>query len=404
MNSTLSFVGLFLEGVLSFFSPCVLPLVPLYIGYLTQDLDMTEDKKVIRQKTILLTFFFVLGISTVFFIAALGSSALRNFFESNKIWFQLGGGVVLVLFGLFSLGWIQIPFLAQERRISFQKKTNSNYLNAYLLGFFFSFAWSPCIGPLLASAMVVASSASSTFLSFLYMLAYTLGFILMFILIGLFTEEVLSFLKKHASVVKYTKVLGGVVVAGMGIYMLMQGVQQVNALRNLASEPVAANTQSEELVDNGESELIDESNLTDIQKYDVTLRNSAGEDVTLSSYSDGKPIIMTFFGTWCGYCNEQLPYMQEINDTRDDVKILLIAHPGVGQEGNKQYIEDYMKEKGYSMEILYDPYQKAIQMYNVSGFPTTYLFKEDGNIFGYAPGYLPKENLMEALDSMGENS
>ena len=86
---SLSIVGLFLEGLLSFFSPCVLPLVPLYIGYLTQGLDMNENKNVLRKKTVLLTFFFVLGICTVFFIAGLGSSALRSAYEANKLWFQL---------------------------------------------------------------------------------------------------------------------------------------------------------------------------------------------------------------------------------------------------------------------------------------------------------------------------
>lgn len=388
MNSTLSFVGLFLEGVLSFFSPCVLPLVPLYIGYLTQDLDMTEDKKVIRQKTILLTFFFVLGISTVFFIAALGSSALRNFFESNKIWFQLGGGVVLVLFGLFSLGWIQIPFLEQERRISFQKKTNSKYLNAYLLGFFFSFAWSPCIGPLLASAMVVASSASSTFLSFLYMLAYTLGFILMFILIGLFTEEVLSFLKKHASVVKYTKVLGGVVVAGMGIYMLSQGVITIRALQNMASQPMA---------ENGQAEMVSEEDKTDIEKYDVTLSDINNNKVQLSSYK-GKTTVVMFFGTWCHYCNEELPHLQELQNEDDSIKVLLIALPNVGSEKDKTYIDQYLKDRGYTFDVLYDDNSQATMTYGISGYPTTFIFKEDGNIYGYVPGYLPKENLVKAIE------
>ncbi|MBR2824946.1 MAG: redoxin domain-containing protein [Solobacterium sp.] len=384
---SLSLVGLFLEGLLSFFSPCVLPLVPLYIGYLTQGLDMNEDKNKLRKKTVFLTFFFVLGICTVFFIAGLGSSALRSVFEKNKLWFQLIGGIVLVLFGLFSLGWIRIPFLEKERRLPFKMKGNMNYLNAYLLGFFFSFAWSPCIGPLLASAMMVASSASTPGLSILYMLAYTLGFIFVFILIGLFTEEVMGFIKKHASIVRHTKLVGGAVVLGMGIYMLNQGVTTIRSLQSLTSQPIA---------ENGQAEVVAEDNLTDIEKYDVTLTDYDGNKVQLSSYK-GKTTMVMFFGTWCHYCNQELPHLQEIQNEDTSVKIVLIAQPNVGTEGDKEYIHNFLSEKGYSMEVLYDENGQATMTYGIAGYPTTFIFKEDGNVFGYVPGYASKESLVDAI-------
>lgn len=385
---SLSIVGLFLEGLLSFFSPCVLPLVPLYIGYLTQGLDMNENKNVLRKKTILLTFFFVLGICTVFFIAGLGSSALRSAYEANRLWFQLFGGILLILFGLFALGWIRIPFLEKERRLPFKMKGNMNYLNAYLLGFFFSFAWSPCIGPLLASAMMAASSASTTGLSILYMMAYALGFIFMFILIGLFTEEVLGFLKKHASVVKYTKILGGLVVVGMGVYMLSQGVITIRALQNIASQPVA---------ENGQAEMVSEEDKTDIEKYDVTLSDINNNKVQLSSYK-GKTTVVMFFGTWCHYCNEELPILQEIQNEDDSIKVLLIALPNVGSEKDKTYIDQYLKDRGYTFDVLYDDNSQATMTYGISGYPTTFIFKEDGNVYGYVPGYIPKENLVKAIE------
>lgn len=389
---SLSIVGLFLEGLLSFFSPCVLPLVPLYIGYLTQGLDMNENKNVLRKKTILLTFFFVLGICTVFFIAGLGSSALRSAYEANKLWFQLFGGILLILFGLFALGWIRIPFLEKERRLPFKMKGNMNYLNAYLLGFFFSFAWSPCIGPLLASAMMAASSASTTGLSILYMMAYALGFIFMFILIGLFTEEVLGFLKKHASVVKYTKILGGLVVVGMGVYMLSQGVTTIRALQNMASQPMAENRQAE---------MVSEEDKTDIEKYDVTLSDINNNKVQLSSYK-GKTTVVMFFGTWCHYCNEELPILQELQNEDDSIKVVLIALPNVGSEGDKTFIDQYLKERGYTLDVLYDDNSQATMTYGISGYPTTFIFKEDGNVYGYVPGYIPKESLLEAIQKSRE--
>ena len=281
--------ALFLEGLLSFFSPCVLPLVPLYIGYLTSGIDTNLSKAKVRIQTTVRTLFFVLGISTVFFLAGLGSSALRYFFQKNTIFFSIIGGFLLILFGLFSLGIIDIPFLQKEHRIISFKKNKNGIIRSYLLGFFFSFAWSPCVGPLLASAMLKSASAESALIGWLYIGCYTLGFIIIFILLGLFTEEVLMLLKKHTNIVRYTKIIGGIVVLCMGIYMLNIGFTSIKALENKTSDNTT-------VVENSNDE-----NLTDIEKYSFTLKDNKGNDVTLSEYK-GKTVVLNFFATWCTYC------------------------------------------------------------------------------------------------------
>ncbi len=381
-------IALFLEGLLSFFSPCVLPLVPLYIGYLTSDLKVNEKQSKLRIETMIRTFFFVLGISTVFFLVGLGSSALRVFFTKHSIIFTLVGGFLLILFGLFSLGVIEVPLLQKEYRLVSFKSQKNKYLNAYLLGFFFSFAWSPCIGPLLASALVKSASAATASIGWLYIGAYTLGFIVVFILVGLFTEEVLVILKKHNNIVRYTKIIGGVVVLGMGIYMLYTGFQSIEALEK-SSDTVISETQSDE-------------NLTDIEKYSFTLKDSDDNEVTLSDYK-GKTVILNFFATWCTYCKQELPTLEEIHQTRDDVVVLLVAAPNVGNEGDQEYIENFMKENGYTMTVLYDESSQVVNAYNVTGLPTSFFFKEDGNVLGYAPGYVEESTLNEILEQCKNN-
>ncbi len=381
-------IALFLEGLLSFFSPCVLPLVPLYIGYLTSDLKVNEKQSKLRIETMIRTFFFVLGISTVFFLVGLGSSALRVFFTKHSIIFTLVGGFLLILFGLFSLGVIEVPLLQKEYRLVSFKSQKNKYLNAYLLGFFFSFAWSPCIGPLLASALVKSASAATATIGWLYIGAYTLGFIVVFILVGLFTEEVLVILKKHNNIVRYTKIIGGVVVLGMGIYMLYTGFQSIEALEK-SSDTVISETQSDE-------------NLTDIEKYSFTLKDSDDNEVTLSDYK-GKTVILNFFATWCTYCKQELPTLEEIHQTRDDVVVLLVATPNVGNEGDQEYIENFMKENGYTMTVLYDESSQVVNAYNVTGLPTSFFFKEDGNVLGYAPGYVEESTLNEILEQCKNN-
>ena len=377
--------ALFLEGLLSFFSPCVLPLVPLYIGYLTSGIDTNLSKAKVRIQTTVRTLFFVLGISTVFFLAGLGSSALRYFFQKNTIFFSIIGGFLLILFGLFSLGIIDIPFLQREHRIVSFKQNKNGIIRSYLLGFFFSFAWSPCVGPLLASAMLKSASAESALIGWLYIGCYTLGFIIIFILLGLFTEEVLMLLKKHTNIVRYTKIIGGIVVLCMGIYMLNTGFTSIKALENKTSDNTT-------VVENSNDE-----NLTDIEKYSFTLKDNKGNDVTLSEYK-GKTVVLNFFATWCTYCKMELPSLEEINSTRDDIVIFLVATPDIGNEGSKEYIESFMEENGYSMTVLYDDTGEVVSKYNVSGLPTSFFFKPDGSVLGYVPGYVEESSLISILE------
>lgn len=377
--------ALFLEGLLSFFSPCVLPLVPLYIGYLTSGIDTNLSKDKVRIQTTVRTLFFVLGISAVFFLAGLGSSALRYFFQKNTIFFSIIGGFLLILFGLFSLGIIDIPFLQREHRIISFKQNKNGIIRSYLLGFFFSFAWSPCVGPLLASAMLKSASAESALIGWLYIGCYTLGFIIIFILLGLFTEEVLMLLKKHTNIVRYTKIIGGIVVLCMGIYMLNIGFTSIKALENKTSDNTT-------VVENSNDE-----NLTDIEKYSFTLKDNKGNDVTLSEYK-GKTVVLNFFATWCTYCKMELPSLEEINSTRDDIVIFLVATPNIGNEGSKEYIESFMEENGYSMTVLYDETGEVVSKYNVSGLPTSFFFKPDGSVLGYVPGYVEESSLISILE------
>ena len=397
-GSTVTLTGLFLEGLLSFFSPCVLPLVPLYIGYLTAGREEGEERKPLR--TFLLTVCFVLGICTVFLIAALGSSALRLFFQHHTLQFQLAGGFLLLLFGMMMLGVIRVPFLEKDYRIPGVKPGKSSPLQAYLLGFFFSFAWSPCIGPLLASAMVASASASSAAQGSLYILAYGLGFVIPFLITGLFTDTILAWLKKHAGIVKWTGIIGGAVVACMGIYMLFQANHSILALqRQAAAEPVVVS--NEPAADNtasAESEtaaIAEDDGASDSQKYDFALKDKDGTEHRLTDYN-GKPVLLNFFGTWCGYCNEELPSLQRIHD-EGRVQVVLIAAPGFNGEGDIDYVEQYMKEAGYSLPILYDSDFQVSGMYGISSYPTTFIIKSDGNFLGYMPGYMPDEMLDEVI-------
>ena len=402
MNPAINIGSLFLEGLLSFFSPCVLPLLPLYFGYLSKDavtVDEQGNKKYSRIKVLVMTIFFVLGICTVFVLLSLGTSAFRSFFTDNTLIIQIIGGVLLILFGLVSLHVIEIPFLQKEHRSSFRTSGKMTWLNAYLMGFFFSFAWSPCIGPMLASALVVSAGASSQLLGFVYIGAYALGFVIMFLIAGLFTEELLNLFQKKRNIIRYTEVIGGIIIIVMGGYMLFQAGSDIASRSSTSaaavptSEPTAAPSAAAEATAEAETDT-----RPDIEKYGFTLNDRNGTAVNLSDYK-GKKIVLNFFGTWCPYCKEELPYLQEINDTRDDVQVVLIATPNSGSEGSIEDINAFMDDNGYTMQVLFDTDLSVTYSYGVSGYPTTCIFQTDGDVYGCAPGYVQEDQMNEYLDA-----
>ena len=389
MNIQISAGSLFLEGLLSFFSPCVLPLIPLYISYLTRDArEENEDGTYTyrRRKTFFLTLCFVLGICTVFFLAGLGSAALRTFFADHKKEMQIIGGIVLILFGLVSLHVIEIPFLNRTYQNSLDLTGRMSYLKAWLMGFFFSFAWSPCIGPMLAQAIVMSSAAETAAEGWLMIGSYTLGFILMFLLLGLFTGEVLNFLKKHRDVVKYTGIAGGVVVLLMGCYMLWQGFTSARAVSNNTAGEIPQETAQEE-----KNPTVDE--------FDFTLPTWQGDTVTLSDQK-GKVVILSFYETWCQYCNQELPTLQKIHETMDDVSVIIVTTPSVGSEGDREFVSGYLKDKGITAQVVYDEKLEMTGTFAVAGYPTTFFIDKNGVYIGYFPGYAPEEMMLEYIETL----
>ena len=166
IETSVSAVTVFLQGALSFFSPCVLPLVPLYVSYLAGGAAVVDENGVRRYprgRIFLNTLFFVAGISFAFFLLGLGLSALGAFFHDYQVWFARASGVIILLFGLYQLGLgRRAMLLERERRLPFRlDKLAMNPAVALVMGFTFSFAWTPCVGPTLSSVLLMASSGSS---------------------------------------------------------------------------------------------------------------------------------------------------------------------------------------------------------------------------------------------------
>lgn len=220
LGADISIILVFAEGFISFFSPCVLPLIPVYISYLAgKGKKVNSDGTITyeRKEVLFNTLFFVMGISSVFFILGLSFSALGIFFNRNRELFSKIGGAAIIILGLVQLDIVKLNFLAREKRISLNLSGKMNPFLAYIMGFTFSFAWTPCVGPVLASVLILASNARNVFTGNLLVALYALGFIIPFLILGFFTTETLNFFKEKRNLVKYTIKIGGVILVIMGI-------------------------------------------------------------------------------------------------------------------------------------------------------------------------------------------
>ena len=391
MSTQITAGSLFLEGLLSFFSPCVLPLIPLYFAYLTKGASYTDEEgntQYDRIRTMILTVGFVLGICTVFAIAGLAASALRTFFTDYRVLFEVIGGMILIFMALSVFGIIQIPLLSKFSPSSVQAGSMS-FFKAWLFGFTVSFAWSPCVGPMLAQAVLQASQAETAAAGWMYLGCYTLGFIVIFLAAGLFTNEVLRFIRKYRSVVRFTGILSGLVVGGMGVYLLVSGTQDYTRL--LKGNTVIPDETAEQ-----ETDPASQSEAATTDQYDFELPDIYGNTVSLKDFK-GQTIVLDFYETWCTYCNESLGTLAKA-DAMDDVKVLMIVTPSLGSEKTKEGIRLFLEKQGYEFHLVYDEDGTVSRQFGISGYPTTYFIRPGGEYYGYMPGYMPEDNFLAIVE------
>ena len=163
LTPDISAIAVFLQGLFSFFSPCVLPLLPVYFGYLsggTAERNADGSLFFERGRVMINTLFFVLGISSAFFLLGLGASAAGSALIKHQKAITCAGGVLMILFGLYQSGLLgEWGFLAKEWRLPFRFETMAaSPVMAFVFGFVFSFAWTPCVGPMFSSVLILAAA------------------------------------------------------------------------------------------------------------------------------------------------------------------------------------------------------------------------------------------------------
>lgn len=383
MSELVQIFAMFLEGIISFFSPCVIPLIPLYMGYLaTNAKEIDENGNVTYKKKIVLiyTLFFILGISMSFFILGLSFTGLGLFFKDNRKIFLEIGGIIIVILGLFQLGIIKVDFLNKEKKLKINFNPNKmSKKTAFLMGFLFSFAWTPCVGPALSSTLIMASTASTALIGNLFVLVYAIGFLLPFIILGLFTTKVLNIIKRKQNILNYIVKIGAIIIIVMGCYVSYTGFTMESTKDK---EPVKST---------GKVELATPINFT--------LKDQEGNTHTLDDYI-GKTIVLHFYAIDCFSCLDELPHIEKIyndyNQNKDDVIILGIANTS---RNPKDDIIDFLNKNSYTFTSLMAK-NKLFDKYYITTYPNTYIINSNGNIAFVTFGSMTYEDLKEEIEKV----
>ncbi|MEN1969960.1 cytochrome c biogenesis protein CcdA [Lentibacillus sp. N15] len=199
-------------GFLSFISPCVLPLYPAFLSYITgmSVSDLKDDSKKFNKKSILHTIFFLLGFSCVFIMLGYSSSLITGFLDTYKDVIRQIGAILIVFFGLVIVGALNFNFLMKDKRITFKNRP-SGYIGSFIIGLAFSLGWQPCMGPILG--IVITLVAQNPDVGMIMMISYILGFSLPFLILSFFIGK-LAWIKRHSIILVK---IGGYIMIFMGI-------------------------------------------------------------------------------------------------------------------------------------------------------------------------------------------
>ena len=383
MTELMQILGIFLEGLISFFSPCVIPLIPLYMGYLAtnaKEIDTYGNVTYKKKVVLIYTLFFILGISMSFFILGLSFTGLGLFFKDNRKIFLEVGGIIIVILGLFQLGILKVNFLNKEKKLKINfNPNNMTKKTAFLMGFLFSFAWTPCVGPALSSTLIMASTASTALIGNLFVLVYAIVFLLPFIILGLFTTKVLNIIKRKQNILNYVVKIGALIIIIMGGFVFYTGFTM-------------------EVVKDDDN-TIKASKVELGTPINFTLKDQFNKTHTLDDYI-GKTIVLHFYAIDCFSCLDELPNIEKIyndyNQNKDDVIILSIANTS---RNPKKDIIDFLKENNYTFTSLMAK-KKLFNKYYVTTYPNTYIINSDGNIAFTSFGSLSYDRLKEEIEKV----
>ncbi|OAS15504.1 cytochrome c biogenesis protein CcdA [Paenibacillus oryzisoli] len=405
----MDFILAFSAGLLSFISPCVLPLIPVYFSYIVGSSlpDLVTNKG--RSHVVYKSLFFILGFSLVFIGLGISVSSISKIFTSNLSIFRHIGGVIIILFGLHMTGIFKIKLLYSEKRL-LTSGPSVRKTGPFLVGMAFAIGWTPCIGPMLSTILIYAGSMETIQKGVLLLTAYSLGMAVPFVLSAFLVEHISRLLKKVAKYLPIFSIISGVIMIFMGLLVFTNRMEMMNQslsfitssysiseqaeVESSSLQPASPNPESTEETTTPNALVLNAQERE--SAIDFTVTDLHGERVTLSDLK-GKNVYINFWATWCKWCIKEMPDMEKVYHDYKDENLVLLA-VDVGESHDK--VTAYLKEHPYSFRVVLDPDKKVTQAYKLRSIPVSIFVDKQGRVAYNRVGTLTEDQMRTVIKGL----
>ena len=360
----------FLAGILSFLSPCVLPLVPGYISLISGvSVDGLKEGVNSRRAVIVNSLAFNAGISIIF--VALGTTAgLVGAAILNNAWVRIIGGLVIIAFGLQLIGLLKIGALYKDTRM-FSDEKPRGILGSLTLGLAFAAGWTPCIGPILGGIIGLAATSGGWKSGLILSSFYSAGLAIPFLFTGLGINQFLSFYSKFRKHLHKVEVVSGVVLIMIGLLVMTNRVTVLNSAW-LAS--VLPNLESRLKLNDGTSPSAS-VNANTKSAPDVQFAKLDGGSLRLNELR-GRVVVLNFWATWCIPCRSEIPALSAMQKAMEGEGLTVV---GVSYDDTADLIQEFQKDLKQEYTVVLGGKEVGSQL-PASPLPTTYIIDRQGQI------------------------
>jgi cytochrome c-type biogenesis protein len=366
----------FLAGLLSFLSPCVLPLVPGYVSLISgvsidHLKDNNDSRRNARRAVILNSIAFNIGLSMIFLSLGVLAGLLGKTVTANP-WFRIIGGVVIIGFGFQLMGFLKIGALYKDTRFFSQQKPRG-MLGSMTLGMAFAAGWTPCIGPILGGIIGLAATSGNWKTGLYLSCFYAAGLAVPFLLTGLGINKFLGFYSKFRKHLHKVEVVSGVMLISIGLLIATNKVAVINAwLVSWLPNPEAAI----KLEGSNAQTLPPLEAASVVAAPEIELKNVAGAPFRLSDLR-GRVVLLNFWATWCVPCRTEIP---ELNEMHRELEAQGFTVVGASWNDSGSDIQDFQQQIKVDYPILLDSESIGDKFGGIQSFPTTFIIDRTGRI------------------------
>jgi len=371
-NITFFKIGIsFLAGILSFLSPCVLPLVPGYISLISGvSVDRLKEGMNSRSAVILNSLAFNAGLSVIF--VALGTTAgLIGAAVLSNPWVRIIGGLVIIAFGLQLIGLLKISALYKDTRF-FSDEKPRGMLGSLTLGFAFAAGWTPCIGPILGGIIGLAATSGGWRSGLILSSFYSAGLAVPFLLTGLGINKFLGFYGSFRKHLHKVEVFSGVILIMIGLLVM---TNRVTVLASSWLASVIPNLESKLKIVDDTPKAPTATNAAALPAPDVQFTKIDGGVLKLTDLR-GRVVVLNFWATWCVPCRSEIPALSSMQKALDADGLTIV---GVSYDDTRELIQEFQKDLKQDYTIVLGGKDVGAQL-PASPLPTTYFIDREGKI------------------------